>query len=417
MNQPISQVLDVSRQPRQSHSLKADRTLHRVTFNPSSASPGETLYISVPKLSANTVLVPGSFGLLATLKIDVVSSSSTDANRYVINNLARNLVVRKKVMYGGETIEDTNRIDLYKTYSDLFKTVSERDNMLREGVSSETYRKIRAAAGDKSTDTKEVKLAGTYGNRYRIPLDHDIIDSHGVFYPRSLENTLSFEITLADSKDIIFYVADKPYKYTLTNLELEYECINSASMANEAAAAYNTGKQFFYNNVLLHKQFEYDDKTDTVINEHVNIPRRSMSGILCLFVKKHVAGARDTEKFTNPDIEAVNVNIDGMPNKLVSKGLIPSDFYDVMTRRMGSYDSMTAKAFYNDHFGLWVDLRTYPDNELHGSGLSLSNTKDGVKLEIRRKAASTSAKTLCLIYVVADGVVEIQDSNLKSIIY
>ena len=101
-------------------------------------------------------------------------------------------------MYGGETIEDTNRVDLYKTYTDLFKTVSERDNMLREGVSSEVIGKLRAAAGDKSTDAAEVKLAGTYGDRYRIPLDHDIIDLHGVFYPRSLENTLSFELTLAE---------------------------------------------------------------------------------------------------------------------------------------------------------------------------------------------------------------------------
>ena len=88
----------------------------------------------------------------------------------------------------------------------------------------------------------------------------------------------------------MFYADTKPYKYTLTNLELEYECINSSSMANEAAATYSTGKQLFYNNVLLHKQFEFDDKTDTVINEHVNIPRRSMSGILCLFVKKHKMG-------------------------------------------------------------------------------------------------------------------------------
>ena len=171
MTQPISQVLDVSRQPRQSHSLKADRTLHRVTFNPSSASPGETLYISVPKLSANTVLVPGSFGLLATLKIDVVLSSAADATRSVINNLARNLIIRKKIMYAGETIEDTNRVDLYKTYTDLFKTVSERDNMLREGVSSDAVRKTRTGSTSKSTDGPIVKLSGIYGDRYRIPLD------------------------------------------------------------------------------------------------------------------------------------------------------------------------------------------------------------------------------------------------------
>ena len=31
-----------------------------------------------------------------------------------------------------------------------------------------------------------------------------------------------------------------------------------------------------------------------------------------------------------------------------------------------------------------IDLRTYPDNGVHGGGLTLKNTRDGVKLEIKR---------------------------------
>ena len=30
--------------------MKAERTVKEITFNPSSANPGETLYVSVPKL-------------------------------------------------------------------------------------------------------------------------------------------------------------------------------------------------------------------------------------------------------------------------------------------------------------------------------------------------------------------------------
>ena len=33
--------------------MKAERTVKRITFNPTSANPGETLYVSVPKLAVN----------------------------------------------------------------------------------------------------------------------------------------------------------------------------------------------------------------------------------------------------------------------------------------------------------------------------------------------------------------------------
>ena len=43
--------------------MKAPRSVKRITFNPSEANPGETLYVHVPKLNKNEVLVPGSLAL------------------------------------------------------------------------------------------------------------------------------------------------------------------------------------------------------------------------------------------------------------------------------------------------------------------------------------------------------------------
>jgi hypothetical protein len=45
MTQTISEKLDVNRAYKQPFGLKAEKTIHRVTFNPSTANPGETLYI------------------------------------------------------------------------------------------------------------------------------------------------------------------------------------------------------------------------------------------------------------------------------------------------------------------------------------------------------------------------------------
>ena len=44
--------------------MKAERTVKRITFNPSEAHPGETLYVSVPKLSGHEVIVSGSLALV-----------------------------------------------------------------------------------------------------------------------------------------------------------------------------------------------------------------------------------------------------------------------------------------------------------------------------------------------------------------
>ena len=44
--------------------MKATRAVKRITFNPSEANPGETLYVHVPKLNENEVLAPNSLALI-----------------------------------------------------------------------------------------------------------------------------------------------------------------------------------------------------------------------------------------------------------------------------------------------------------------------------------------------------------------
>jgi len=394
--------------------LKAEKTLHRVTFNPSTANPGETLYIHIPKLSDNVVYVPESIALIFKLNL----AATGHANNTVVNNLGRALKSHVRVLYGGETLQDTHRIGLYETYKDLYLSKRERENMLREGISTVNMRKLRTAAGDKvSTDVKEVALAAVYGEKYRMSINHPILDGHGAFYAKGLSHNLSFEITLPQSGEVaITSDITKAYNYSLSNIELEYECIASDYLAREALSAYQVGKGFYYENVLLHKTFTINKATDSVINEHVNIPRRSMSGILMLFTDVYTVGARDSEKFVSPSITQVNINVDGMPNKLFGKGMLPTDFWNSIRSRFGETDNITPKDFYSDKFALWIDLRTYPDNGIHGNGLVLNSTKDGVKLEMKRKTGG-SGTINCYMFVFADALMEIQDSNLKSILY
>ena len=284
MSQAISEKINPNRVPREPFGLKAESSLNRITLNPSSASEGATLYINIPKLTDNVVIVPGSVKLLFDLKV------GGHTNNTLVNNIGRNLVCRLKVSFGGETLQDTDRYDLFQTYHDLF--LEDREDRLRQGISSENMRKLRTNAGDKVTsDAKEVSLAAIHNTKYVIPLDHPVLSDHGSFYSKALPHPLIFEITLPKVDKIINHDKKEkektPPTYKITNLELEYQIISSDYLTREAMTSYQVGKGFFYENVIFHKTITISKPNDSVINEHVNLPRRSMTGVLCLFEESY----------------------------------------------------------------------------------------------------------------------------------
>ena len=76
---------------------------------------------------------------------------------------------------------------------------------------------------------------------------------------------------------------------------------------------------------------------------------------------------------------------------------------------------MTLKKFYTgDRFGLLIDLRSMAANEMHGSGIRLVNTKDGVLLEIER-TASGSGNVNCHIFTISDAQFNVQGRQLQSV--
>ena len=204
----------------------------------------------------------------------------------------------------------------------------------------------------------------------------------------------------------------------MTNIELQYETIHSDTLARSAMAEYSAGKAFLYDHVTLYKSISFLDKTDDLITQTVNIPRRSLTGLLLLFVKPFEAGKRDSEAFHNPNITRVSVSVNGVPNKVYSQGLDPAAIYGEVTRRFQDFVSPTD--FFKDKYALWVDMRTSDDNDIHGQGLKLVSTQDGVTLEIKRTgntSAGNTDKINCHIFVVSDAQMSIEGNQLKSIAY
>ena len=293
--------------------------------------------------------------------------------------------------------------------------------MLAEGIQSEKLCKIRSGAGNKETtgvDT-ENQLEKVYGKKYHINLDHQILTDHDVFYPQALYTDLVFEVTLMPAGQVVIGSDTTKLKYKLTNIQLEYEMIRSEKLAKEATSTYENTKECLYDHVS-HSSVKAITTTSRLINIKVDSQRRSMKGILLLFVKPYTVGATDSEKYIFPDINKVSVMINGSPNMLYNNDIESRDAWTQVSRffmkEKHKPQHMTLQKFYaKDKFGLLIDLRSMANQKMHGSGTRLVNTTDGVQLEINRSTGKEPFK--CHIFLILDAQFNIQNRQLVSVMY
>ena len=304
--------------------MKAERTVKRITFIPSEANPGNTLYVSVPKLNEDEVIVPGTLSLLFNLDLNITGGH---ANNYLVQNVSRALIDHFVVKYAGTTVQDTNGYDIHEIFMDLFLSTDEREEMLLEGIQSTDLNKIRSGTGDKKTSgvDAENKLERFCKNKYKINLDHQILTDHGAFYPQALYNDLTFELTLAPAAQVVRGSDTTKLVDKLKNIQLEYEVIRSKYLANDAAGTYSYGKEFAFDYIMREQVVDVNRGTDGRLNLRVNPQHRSLKGLLPLFIVPYTAGARDSEHYLNPDITKVSVTVNGSPNRVYNEGITGID--------------------------------------------------------------------------------------------
>jgi len=402
--------------------IKAPRAVKRITFDRSEASPEETLYVRVPKLNEDEVIVPGSLGLWFDIVVPKAADGGHDDN-YLVQNVSRALVSKMVIRFAGTILQDTDGYDLYKIYEDLFLSQEQRDDMILEGIQSEGLCKLRYNTGDKPTSGVEAenKLTENFGTKYVIWLDHEVLTDNGVFYPRALYSDLVFELTLAKPGQVVKGSDPAKLKYKLMNIQLKYEMMRSRQLAEEANSVYTTGKEFAYDHVHLERTIPLKKGSDLRLNIKVNAQRRSLKAILLLFTEPYTAGARDSEKFVFPDLKKVKVTINGSPNMLYNEGIVATDLWRearrFFVREKNKTEHMNLKLFLVGHrFGLVVDLRSMADRTMHGSGVRLVNTTDGVQLELERKASGLGTIN-CQVFVISDAQFNILGKQLEDVEY
>jgi len=89
--------------------MMAPRAVQRITFNRNEAAPGETLFVSVPKLNEHEVLVPGTLALRFDIDLE-----GGYVNNFLVQNVMRALVDKLVVKFAGTTLQDTEGYDITK---------------------------------------------------------------------------------------------------------------------------------------------------------------------------------------------------------------------------------------------------------------------------------------------------------------
>ena len=195
-------------------------------------------------MGSDDVIVPG----MANLSFNIELSSTVDANRTLVINIGRAIIKKLAVKFEGNEILSIDDFDIFACYRDLWKTKSEKRNAIRQGIVSNggctnNCIKLRINAGDKSTSNgQDNAIANTYGNKFIIPLDFEMLDSAAPYYQAGLGNRLFYEITFNDYNQVIKSAVSSPKvpdaKYKITDISLEYEIVTQPNLARSIRSEY-----------------------------------------------------------------------------------------------------------------------------------------------------------------------------------
>ena len=414
--------LNPYRKLREPRGVKGIRQSVVITNNPSTIDQNQQLLVRFPNLSNNDVIVPRSARLAFEIEL-----KSTDANATVYQNLGRAIVKKTTLRISGNEVMSIDDSDIYHCYVDLWKSPSERANMAYQGIGKDNMLKHRVGSGNASSDKEDEAVANVYKKRFCIPLDFELLETHMPFYQAGLGDRLEYELTFNDY-DKVIKSTDESSTYNIKNICLEFDMVSDTELVRQIRQQYDGKMTFFYDRILRHRKIA-KNKSDTLWNINLNVPARSMKGILMIFEDPE---RTSTETFYNPKIEKVEMTIEGVPNQLYSQGMRAyqqwdeiNKFFALTSKRNKETDKIakelyftntTLEKYLTDNYALWLDLRTVDDNTLHGSGRRVENASEGITIQITKEQEADELINVYL-YVIQDAQINFEDGRFKEVLY
>ena len=244
--------LNPERSLRTPKGIKGTRQKVIVTHNTSEIDQAQLLFVRFSNLGSDDVIITG----MANLSFNIELSSTVDANRTLVSNIGSAIVKKLAVKFEGNEILSIDNFDIFACYRDLWKTKSEKRNAIRQGIitnggCTNNCMGLRINAGDKNTGvTQDNAIGNTYGNKFIIPLDFEMLDSAAPYYQAGLGNRLCYKITFNDYNQVIKSPVSSPKvpdeKYKITDISLEYEIVTQPNLMRSMA--------LLYDRILRHRQ-------------------------------------------------------------------------------------------------------------------------------------------------------------------
>ncbi|CAG2207379.1 unnamed protein product [Mytilus edulis] len=407
---------------REPRGVKGIRQSVSITNNPSTIDQNQQLLVRFPNLSNNDVIVPGTTRLAFEIEL-----TSTDDNATIYQNIGRTIVKKTTIRISGNEIMSIDDSDIYHCYVDLWKSTSERLNMAYQGIGETNMLKHRVGADDKASDTGDEAIATAYGARFCIPLDFELLETHMPFYQAGLGDRLEYELTFNNYSNVI-KSTDTSASYTIKNICLEFDMVTDAELARQIRQQVNGKMVILYDRILRHRKIT-KNKSDTLWNINLNVPARSMKGILMLFEDPE---RTSTETYYNPNITKVEMTIEGVPNQLYSQGMKAyqqwdeiNKFFALNSKRNKTTEEVlkdlnlsytTLEKYLTTNYALWLDLRSTDDNSLHGSGRRIENASEGITIQITKTAGANKLINVYL-FVIQDAQINFEDGRFKEVNY
>ena len=425
MTQSYGVKLDPMRSLKSPLGVKGNRQKVIITNTPSSIREKETLRVSFPSLGPHDVIIPGSVRLTFDIELE-----STDPNRTIVKNLGRAIVEQIVIKLAGKEIQSIGSADVFFCYCDLWKTKEEREDSAYQGIQSDNAAKLRINAGDKNVAVKkDVVISNTFRNRFCIPLDFELLETHAPFHQNALRDRLEYELTINSHANVL--LSGEEATYTISGISLEFEKVTHSELSRLISEQYSNRMSIYYERILLYMTTN-KNKMDTVWNFQINTPVKSMKGILMIFKERGARFNQDTEKFFNPQISKIEITVEGQPNQVFSSGMLPAHHFEEIRRLLGGgrlnslesdkvskelhLHSVRLDAFLHNKYALWIDLRTCDDTTLHGPGRRIENMSQGVSLQMHKPPLKDEEIDV-YIYVLSDGQLNIQNERLRDVSY
>ena len=419
----ITQHINVHKQFKEKHALQAERQHVTISHNPSTINENEDLEVKVPVLGVDDVIIPSSLEL--TFDIDLTSAANT---RHVVNNLGKAIVTKLIISYEGNEIQSIQDFDVFQIYNDMWKTKHDQSLLISQGLDDEgNINKIRSGANGAiaAASAKEKAVAAAYSKKFSIPIgSYFELTKH---LPTVMINDrLSFILHFASYGSVIndpgtgTGQSAKPADgtYSISKISLEFDKVTDASKANETRVEL-TNLSLPFERLHHYKTLHTLKNADTAWNIGINMSSKSLAGVILLFKEKDKLKKYSMKhsEFYNPLITAVEITAQDIPNRLYTHGMNSTHLYKSAYGYFGSENTaMDIGNFFTTGYCLFVDFRTIANNKLHGGGMALLNSGDGINLAITKKA-DTAGDLRCYIFTIEDAQLNFNAGRFLSLIH